>query len=226
MKILIILTTVLTILFSADNPKAYSALGDVIYDNVDKIEKLKEMPMFRISEDRIENRVDDYIDSVNEARMMGFALDNKTNKFDKKEYIKKLRELTKIHKEFITRVETLLNSSISDENSELFLKLVESGLLDIKKNKNKIKSYYLKHSDEIEENEFIKEALKEEKKTPQGPSQKEIKAKKYKKLKEDRIEKLREKEKAKDEAVKRLIEEEFQRKKREIIEEQKEELTR
>ena len=47
MKITIILSLLATFLM-AENPKVYSALGDVIYDNVDNITKLQSIDSYKI----------------------------------------------------------------------------------------------------------------------------------------------------------------------------------
>ena len=50
---LLILSLLATFLM-AQNPKVYSALGDVIYDNLENIERLKDIPAFSQFEKKID----------------------------------------------------------------------------------------------------------------------------------------------------------------------------
>ncbi|SFV51246.1 hypothetical protein MNB_SM-7-888 [hydrothermal vent metagenome] len=67
-----------TLLF-AQNPIVYAALGDVIYNNVDNIEKLKNIDEYKIYDEKI----DKYVADVKKAKEEGFAVENGSDCKDK-----------------------------------------------------------------------------------------------------------------------------------------------
>jgi hypothetical protein len=215
MKKLVILSLLTTLLF-AQNPRVYSALGDVVYDNVQSIEKLKYISEFSTEKEKIE----EYVKDVNETKKDGFAVESKNESINKSSYLDKLRELSKMNDYFKRAVRENFKSSIQNENSELFSKIVNSGLIDINSYKQDIKTYYSKHSDEIDPSGVIQNILDEDASLKIQSKAKLI----DKNIQEDNIKRIRAKDKIQQEAIQKSLEKEVNKKKQEIREYQKKEL--
>ncbi|PHQ65144.1 MAG: hypothetical protein COB99_05715 [Sulfurimonas sp.] len=218
---LLILSLLATYLI-AGNPKVYSALGDVIYDNVDNIEKLKKIAEFS----QFEKKIDSYVKEVYEAKDVGYAIEAGDKTKDKKEYLQTIRELSKTNDFFHRTTVTSYKSSITNQNNELFSNTINSGLIDTKKYKAKILEYYFAHCTDMNTSGVIKKYLDEDEQL----KRKEIVAKKStltkKQIQEAKIKRIRKKDKAKQELIQKALEEELIKKKSEIRKEQIEELTK
>ena len=216
MKILL-LTFLITVQIFALNPKVYAALGDKIYNNMNHIKDLKDIKEFKVYKSEIQ----EYYFNVNAVKALGFMLDKGDPSVSKRDYLKKLRLLSKTNDFFIETVNAAFKKAINDENSKLFLETVKSGLVDTRKNKNLIKKYYYKHKDEIDIRgsviqDFVDEDIRNKKPVYRGPTKEE--------LQKAKIERIRAKDKAKQEAIAKSIEEELAKKKKKIREDQKKEL--
>ena len=210
------------VVIERQNPNIYSSLGDKVYSNVDKIKKLKDIPEFEYYEDKI----DEYILDIELLREDGFVVRSKDDNISKHKYLKRLRELYIVNNSFLKDVEKSLKKSIKDENSRLFLSLVNSGLLDTAKYKKDIVDYYLSHSNEIDPTGVMQTYIDEEKKKQKiikerikkvQTSQKDIEA--------ARIERIRKRDRLEKEKAIKLLNEEVSQKKQEIRDNQKKELS-
>lgn len=207
---------------SLKNPQVYSALGDVIYDNVQKIKKLKNIPQFS----QFEDKIDVYVKEVNKAKEIAYAIEAGDKTKDKKVYLEKLRELSKTNDFFQRTTTSLFESSISKQDNELFLNTLNSELIDTKKHKDKIMEYYFAHSDDINATGIIQEYLDEDKMFMKEKETTKKAALSKKQIQEAKIKRIREKDKAKQESIQKALEEELIKKKKEIRKEQVEELTK
>ncbi len=219
MKKLLILFLFTTFLW-AQNPQAYAALGDVIYDNAKGIEKLQNIKSFEVFQPKIQK----YLQDVAQTKKYGFALDSNKKSSTKKEYLNKLRELSKTNDFFVRSARSTYRSALQNNDSQLFSKLLNTGLIDIKANLAQIKTYYEQHSDEVNATEYVKNFFDEDERLKQEA----LKLKKPRitkeQLEEQRIKRIRANDRAKREALKKALDEEAIRKKIKIREEQKKEL--
>lgn len=220
MKI-ILLITLFTLQLFALNPKVYAALGDKIYDNMDKIDALQYTREFR----GYKTEIKEYVFDVKALKGIGYMIDKGNSQVTKKEYLQNLRKLSKTNDFFVESIKSAFHKSIRDEDSDLFRLTVTSGLIDTRRNKSKIKEYYYSHSDELDIagtiiEEFVQEDIERQKRSKKkvykGPTKEDIERAK--------IERIRAKDKAKQEAIAKALEEELKRKKQKIREEQKKEL--
>jgi hypothetical protein len=218
---LLILSLLATFLI-AGNPKVYSALGDVIYDNVDNIEKLKDIPEFS----QFENKIDTYVKEVYEAKDTAYAIEAGDKTKDKKEYLQTIRELSKTNDFFHRTTVTSYKSSLTNQNNELFSNTINSGLIDTKKYKPEILEYYFAHCTDMNTSGVIQKYLDEDEllKQKQTVSRKPTLSKKQ--IQEAKIKRIREKDKAKQESIQKSLEEELIKKKSDIRKEQVEELAK
>ena len=212
----------LTTLLYAQNPIAFAALGDVIYNNVDKIEKLKNIDEYKIYDEKI----DKYVADVKKAKEEGFALENGASAVTKKAYLNKLRALAKTNDFFVRSVASSYDAAKRDQNNKLFSKIINSGLLDTKERKKEIIDYYFAHAQDMNTTGLIQSYLEEDAKLC---AKKEAQLKRYKSKKEreaERIKEIRERDKREKERLEKKLQEELQKKKEEIREYQKEELNK
>jgi len=200
-------------------PFAYAALGNIIYENAPKIEKLKDIEAYKIFSEKIEK----YIKRTEDVMKEGFLLNELSSEDQRKSYLEKLRELAVTNDFFVRSVDDKFNLALESENTELFSQLLDSGLVDVKKYKKAILEYYYKHKDSIEPEGVIKSLLQEKK------VQKSIQKRVYKSkraLDLERIREIRERDRREQERLEKQLQEELERKKMQIREYQKKELSK
>lgn len=217
---IVFLLLLATLLYA--NPKVYSALGDVIYDNVGKIEDLKSISEFKEQE----RQIDEYVKSVHLAKEMGFGIEMGNSELDKKEYLKTIRELSKTNDIFFRQAHIIYKNSIEQENTLLWSKMINSGLIDIQKHKDEILEFYFAHSEDIDEEGVIEKFLDEDDRLKAKNIEKKSAATIKKERQEEKIKRIREKDKIKQEAIQKALEEELIKKKSQIRSEQVKELAK
>ena len=212
----------LSTLLLAQNPIAFAALGDVIYDNVDKIEKLKNIDEYKIYDTKIDN----YVQEVKKAKEEGFALENGSDTVSRKAYLNKLRELVKTNDFFVRSVASSYEAAKKDENSRLFSQIINTGLLDTQERKKEIIDYYFAHQEDMNTTGLIQSYLDEDAKlrAKKEAQQKRIISKKEREA--ERIRRIRENDKREKERLEKKLQEELKKKKEQIREYQKEELSK
>ncbi|WP_373004630.1 hypothetical protein [Sulfurimonas sp.] len=206
----------------AQNPKVYSALGDVIYDNVENIEKLKDISEFS----QFEKKIDSYVKEVYKAKDIGYAIEAGDKNIDKKKYLETIRELSKTNDFFHRTTVSSYKSSIINQDNILFSKTINSGLIDTKKYKAEILEYYFAHCPEMNASGVIQKYLDEDEMLEQKQNLSRKPALSKKQIQEAKIKRIREKDKAKQESIQKTLEEELIKKKSDIRKEQVEELTK
>lgn len=219
MKKMIIISLFATLLF-AQNPRVYSSLGDGIYDNAPSIEKLKEIKEFS----ELKSRIDTYIKEVEETKKDGFAIESKEGGADKSKYLSKLRELSKTDSYFARISKKKFEESMKHNNSELFSELINSGMIDTDKYKEEILTYCDLNKGNMVLSGRLKIFLEDEhsKQTTNTDLKKSVK--KQDKASQ-RIEHIKKRDKEEEEKMEEMLEEELLKKKREIREYQKKELS-
>jgi hypothetical protein len=219
---ILFLSLLFSLLLFANNPKPFSALGDVIYENASKIEKLKNIDDFR----QYEKKINDYVASVNATKKDGFRLEKSPKADLGKKYLYQLRKLAQTNDYFIHLVKVTYAKAKKEQNSELFSQIINSGLIDTKSRKKEIIDYYFKHQNDMNSTGVIQSFLDEDAKLR---AKKEAQRKRYKSKKEreqERIRMIREHDKLERERLEKKLQEELNKKKMEIREYQKEELTK
>lgn len=216
----IILFISLTLFVYASYPRAYSALGDVIYENVDKIEKLQDLEEYKLYTQEIQ----EYVSKVQKTKEKGFMLENPESSVDKKEYLSSLRALSKQHDFFLRTANANYKKSLDEQNSRLFSKLINSGLIDTQKNKEEIMEYYFKHSEDINASGVIQSYLDEDAKLKAKRDAAAARYKSKKMIEAQKIKRLRQNDIQEQEELERKLQEEVSKKKKEIRQNQKREL--
>ncbi len=203
------------------NPVIYAALGDTIYNNVKKIENLKELQEFQVYLDEILP----YVQEVKEVKAMGYKIEEGDTSISKSEYLAKLRKLSKTNDFFVQNVRSNFRYALKNKDNKLFVHSVDSGLVDTKRYEKEIKKYYYAHEDEIEEygdilsmivNGYKSKFNKKQNKSYHGLSKKE--------RLEAKMKRIRQKDRQKQEALHRALEAELMNKKANILKSQKKEL--
>jgi hypothetical protein len=220
MKITIILSLIATFLM-AQNPKVYSALGDVMYNNVDNITKLQSIDSYQIYDSKIQK----YIIDVAASKSVGFSLDEGDKSIDKMAYLKNLRALSKENDFYMRNSKISFESSIKNEDSKLFSKIINTGLIDTQRYKDEIINYYMFHADDINSSGVIQTYLDEDEALRK---QRLANMKRYKskaQLRAEKIKRIRKNDKEKQAAIEKSLQEEVDKKKVEIRKNQKKELS-
>jgi len=218
---LVILALFATFLI-AGNPNVYSALGDVIYNNVDNIEKLKNISQFS----NYKKTIDSYVTEVHKTKKIGYAIEAGNRTIDKKLYLQSIRNLSKTNDFFHRTTVKLYKQAIVDQNNELFSKTINSGLIDVKKYKPEILDYYFEYCSDINATGLIKIYLDGDKKLLK---KKEISKKSKftkKQIQEAKIKRIRKNDKEKQESIQKTLEDELIKKKSKIRKEQVNELAK
>ena len=196
------------------NPKAYSLLGDEIYDNAKNIEKLKQLKEYSQDQDKI----DKYISKVNTTKEFGFGVDSGARSNVKFDYLKELREHKKVNDYFLRTTDKNFKSALKTQNNILFITMVNSSLVNTRAYKKQIMTYYKAHSEDINPEGVIQAFIDEDKKRwkPRGKTKKQ--------LHEEKVKRLRENAKRDQEALEKRLADEVKEKKIKIRQAQEREL--
>lgn len=218
-KFFILFSLLFTSLYAV-NPKAYESLGDKIYDNVENVKKLISIGDYYLYVDDINK----YITAVNAAKQEGFLLDANSSSQQRKNYLKKLRELASENDYYVRMAETSLSNAISNADSLLFTKILNTGLIDLKAHKKEILDYYFTHKNDIKASGALKEFI--DKSTAfKSNAEAEARRNRSKKLREElKIKRLRERDRKRQLELEKKLDQAVEKKKMEIRQEQREEL--
>ena len=204
----------------ASNPTIFAALGDTIYDNAPKIEKLKK---FHEYEPFLE-KIDKYIKEVDATKKLGFAVENGSQKDAARIYLKKLRQLAKTNDFFVRSANAVFKKALATKNYELLMDILDTGLIDIERNKERLLEFYRANKDSFKPRGVFGRIVAEDELRKKSKNTKEY-YERLKKLREqEKIRRLREKDKKRQEELQKRLEQELEKKKEQIQKEQIEEL--
>jgi len=216
MKKYILLLSLSLSLF-AQNPKAFAALGDVIYNDVDKFEALKNMASMQDTK----MSIDSYIDSAKSAKKMGHALDSKTGGIDSKSYLKVLRELSIERDAIISSSRDRFKEAIADEDGVTVNGMVANGVINAESYEKELLNYYEEFGEDQNlssvEPMYMRYLNSLKKDTNRSLTQEQLDALDN----EARIKRMRAKNKAKEDALTRSVDEQQKKDKQEVLNEQK-----
>ena len=210
MKNIVFLLLFSTLAF-ASNPKVYSSLGDEIYDGLDNVMKLKSISGL---EKGIKG-LTKYKQDVLKAKEVGFNIQNNKSTVNKSSYLKTLRALGKKRELYVREVNSLLQKSMKSENSKDFNDLMQTGLIDAKKNRRDILNYYRDHKSEVTLSPSMKNLLDSERKSKKSRANSNAKNSKQS-LESKRVQRIRASDKREQEALEKTLQEESDKKKLEI----------
>ncbi|WP_455756970.1 hypothetical protein [Sulfurimonas sp.] len=202
---------------SLKNPKVYSALGDVIFDNAQKIKNLKQIDKYA----SYKTKIDEYILNISETKKLGLVVESGKKDELKSQYLEKLRKLSKINDYFFRSTENAFKSSLQTQNHKLFIEILNSNMIDSQKYKSEIMDYYNKYSKEIKPNKIIQDFIDE---NNAKKNKKRYKGKTKEELLEEKMRRIRQHDKERQEALERRLSKEVELKKEKIRQEQEREL--
>ena len=205
---------------SAHNPNPYSALGDVIYDNVSNIESLKQIDSYRLYADDI----DKYVSEVDEAKIQGYELEKAATSKTKNEYLNRLRTLSKTNDYFLRSINNKYKESMKKDDYKLFLQIINSGLINTQKKKKEIINYYYKNKENIDSTGVIDTFLEEDAKLRLNKDRQKKHYKTKKQLEAEKIKRIRENDKAAQKKLEEDLQKDLNTKKAEIRKIQRKEL--
>ena len=216
----LLLITLLSTYLNAQNPLPYAALGDVIYDNVEKIDSLKKISSYELYKDDIDN----YTTAVYEAKEEGYRVEKSGTNSQKREYLNTLRKLSKENDYFLRSIKAQYKESLNKNNYDLFSEIINSGLIDTKSKKEEIIDYYYKNKEDMNSSGVIDEFLEEDARLK---AKKEIQKKRYKskkQLEEEKIRRIRQSDLKAQKELEKNLQNDLNNKKADIRKYQKQEL--
>ncbi len=213
-------STVLSSALNANNPKPYAVLGDVIYDNAENIKSLKLLNAYKFySED-----IDIYTHKVSVTKKNGYKLEKSATSSQKREYLNKLRSLSKTNDYFLRSIKTKYDESMIKNNFSEFEEIINSGLIDVDAHKDEIINYYYKNKDDINSSGVIDTFLEEDARLRAIKEAQKKHYKTKKQLQEEKIRRIRENDKAVQKKLEDDLQKDLSHKKLEIRKLQKKEL--
>lgn len=216
----IVLLLVLTLTLYASNPKIYAALGDLIYNNEPKISKLAELQIYRANRETIQN----YSKEVQRVKEMGMLAEKSKDKKLQKEYLIRLRKLSKENDFFIRSANKNYEKALQTQQSEDFVGLVNSGLIETNARKEEILNYYYEHKEEIDLTGVLEEYVKEDKELKKKRDIKSVKKRTKEALAREKIERIRKNDLEAQKRLELRLQEELTEKKSAIRKDQAEAL--
>lgn len=212
----LLLTLLISVSLYGQNPVAFAALGDVIYNDLPKFEQLSSLAAMR----DFKPMIDDYIQAASESKKLGFAVDRNEGSADPKGYLTKLRTLSTEHDAIILNARTRFEEAMEDAESETLTKMIAIGIVDPQDYKSRLVQYYEDYGEEqnlsaIEPlyREHLLDLAREQNSTKGGDTE----AMK----KEELLKRMRATEKASNDALTRSVREECEREKQNVMNEQK-----
>ena len=204
----------LSTLFAA-NPSIYAALGDKLYDNAFKVKNLKQLSEYK----PFEQKIDDYLDELEEAKKLGFAIEKGERPDAAKAYLEKLRKLAKTNDFFLRSANAVFEKGLQKGDVYLVMMMLDLGIVDAQRYKRQLLDFYNRHKGSFTPEGVYLELLRQEAKKNAKMSDEEYA--KLKRLKEqEKIKKLRKKDKERQEELQKRLEQELKMKKRQIEKEQ------
>ena len=210
-----------TLSFAQNNPSVYSLLGDVIYNNSNDIEQLSVLPAFKEEKEKMHQ----YVRECVALKQEGFAIDIGDTQYDKVDYLKKLRALSKQNDDLVRMTNMHFIDAMDNNDTQTFKQLVDVNIIDKVTPKDKVRAFMHSHEEEVKDTKYyplFKDELEKEK--IEEERLKKLKEAQKRKEKYSTIERIREKDKAKQEALQKELEKMVEDKKKQIYKKQKEEL--
>lgn len=208
---------------SAANPRTYAGVGDPVYDAMPQIETLLQIESMR----KYRQGISDFLKACQAAKEAGLAIDGGYGvESDRKEYLHKLRLLTREYDFFVGAAHNMLQKTMDAGDYGDFSKLVKSGLVDTAAKRQEAMEFYTQHhgTDRIE---VIEGYLSDEQaRREREMSEKEKRRAEYERYKKIRLEQINRRQKEAKAAQRKEIEQETDRQKQEAYRMQQEELQR
>ena len=210
---------IFSVVLYAENPVSFSALGDVVYNDIAKFEQLKALASMR---DYIP-LIDRYIEAAKKSKTMGFAVDTKKPSVTAKAYLDELRTLSTEHDTIVSGARERFEEAMQDEDGETVSAMITIGIIDPQVYSTQLIQYYEEFSEE--QNLTVIEPLYRAYEHTMAEDQNRSKSVNAEiSSKEALLQRMRATEKARSEALERSVSEEREREKQKVMNEQKKEL--
>jgi hypothetical protein len=167
--------------------------------------------------------IDTYIESAEQNKTMGFAVDAKKPSVNAKSYLNGLRTLSTEHDAIVSGARERFEEAMEDEDGETITAMITIGIIDTQTYDSELVQYYEEFSEE--QNLTVIEPLYSAYQRTLAEDQNRSKRVSNETLrKESLVKRMRETEKARSEALERSVSEEREREKQKVMNEQKKEL--
>jgi len=223
MKYLLTLITFLMTLHATSTPKVYAALGDVIYNDDAKIEKLLQLRSMQ----KYETKIKKYLEATAVAKEVGFSIEKGDTSLSKKEYLHTLRQLSKEHDYFIRDINSAFSKSIDMVDLETFTFLSQCSMVDLSNERERTLEFYNVYKEDINSSAVDLVMFNQEMIIKNSQVKKVVKLdvnQTQTRPANNKVKRIREKDKAKKKAKEDAIEKESKIRKDAVQAKQKEEL--
>jgi hypothetical protein len=212
----LLFTLLIAVSLYAQNPLIYAALGDVIYNDVDKFGQLADLAAMH----DYKPEIDDYLKSVEKSKKTGFAVDSNDESVDAKAYLKELRLLSTKHDAIVLNAHKRFEEAMQDEDSETITSMIKIGIVNPQEYKNQLVQYYEDYAED--QNLSIIEPMYKEYKFNLACEENASQTGSAEVTKnEEVVNRMRASDKASKEALTRSVNEECEREKKNVMQEQK-----
>ncbi len=213
------LLLLLTFTLFAQNPHSFDTLGDVIYDDADKFENLKDLQAMH----DLKKPISEYIKLAKTTKKLGFSVDEK--KGDAKVYLKSLRQLSLKHDKIILSIRKLFSEAIHDEDSHTVNMMVKYDVIDIVEHEKELLNYYEEFNEDHNlsalDNMYAQHLVNVGK---ENNSSKKHNSQNRQTVDEATLARIRASRRQKQEALEKSVRQEQEREKKRVLKEQKEAL--
>lgn len=212
----------IAVLGLAENPKIYSGLGDLIYDDMESMSRLSDIKAMT----KYNESIDTYLEKCQTVRQSGFDLEkNKPTPAETKAYLNRLRSLEKEHAYYLRMTNTALLQAIQTNDYETYSELIKSGLIDIETNSEDIVGFYLQNRNEHNVLAEVEDFMKYQEELKKRENQEEAQRQSlYRSYKQRRINQINKRQAQKKAAITKSIDDERERTKLDVYKKQEEEL--
>jgi hydroxymethylpyrimidine pyrophosphatase-like HAD family hydrolase len=165
------------------------------------------------------------VKEVQRVKQLGLAAEISNSSAEMKTYLEELRRLSKQNDFFVRSVQTNYDKALKYQQSELFLGVVNSGLMDISAKKQEILDYYYEHELTLTPSGRLEELVNEDKILKQRRDSSHARNKTKKMIEDKKIKRIRENDLQAQKELEAKLQEEVNKKKLKIRETQKEALS-
>ena len=185
-------------ILSASNPKTFATLGDTIYDNAKKIEKLKKFKEYQ----PFVEKIDSYVKDVNKTKKLGFELQSEMKNETAHKYLEQLRKLSRTNDFFIRSTDAVFKKALQSNDYELLMELLDTGLVDVRRYKERLLEFYEENKGRFVPYGTLEQLIKEEKERKKSQTKEELQHRRE----HERVRHLREDDKKHQEELQKKLE--------------------
>ena len=136
----------------AINPKIYSLLGDMIYNNADEFQKFSNITT-KIDEKR---EIAQYVIQCKKLKEEGFLIESGDKKYSINDYFNRLKIFSRENDHYIKLINLRFSDAIDSNDIRVFIGLVDLTIVNKDERRDKIEMFISSHEDETKNTNYYK----------------------------------------------------------------------